>query len=282
MKRFIFSDNGTLKDKTINLEKYHSDSEVIDYVTSNDAIYIGSELPFNSLFFDVAVSNTTSGNISIKYWDATTWRSMVETFDETEVGGIPFSTSGHITWVPDRNYLWAQSNTTYPSGTEQITGLGNITIYDLYWIKIEYDATLDNTLELNWIGPKFCHDNDLTGEYTLFSNSTFKSNYLTGKTDWENEIIIASRIMIEDIINKGVISGAGQLLKRRKLRDACVSKTAQLIFKNLGDDYKDDAERAWKEYKDRLSMSNYGADLNNNATFDTSVELGVKTGVLFR
>jgi len=281
MKRFIHSNNGTLVDKSVVLENYHSGSYVIDYVAAEDAIFIGSELPFNSIYTDVSVANDKPSVANVAYWDGSDWRDAVEVIDETVTNGATYSVSGNLTWVPDRNYSWAGDDTVDTSGNETITGLGNVTIYNLYWIKITYSNDFNALTDIDWLGQKFCNTNDVIGEYVLFANTSFMSSYETGKTDWAKEIVLASRILTDDIINKGSIISGDQLLVRRKLRDVCVSKVDEIIFKNLGDDYKDDYTRAANEYKTRISRNNYGADKNRNGMVDPS-EQGVQTGVLFR
>lgn len=277
MKRFLFSKNGTLEDYSSNLEDYHADSSVIPYVKDEDIIYIGSRLPFNSLFFDVSELNLIGSVFTMELWDGNSWEAVAELNDETS--GL--TKSGYMTWVPRKDKHWVVDDTVKTNDTEEITGLGDVVIYDLYWLRLTMSETITSTTSINWIGSKFCSDADLESEYTLFENTTFKANYAANKTNWEREIILASRLLIDDIEKKGAITSGDQLLIRRKLLDACVSKTAQIIFKNLGDDYKDDAARAKNEYYERLNKNNYGADLNNNATTDPS-ELKAVQGVLFK
>jgi len=281
MKRFIFSDNSTLIDYSTELEDYHAGSAVIDYTATEDAIYIGSELPFNSLFFNATAVNAETASVVVQYWNGTEWKTMVDILDETKASGATLAQAGHMTWTTDKNEGWAKEDTVNSNGDEAITGLGDITIYDLYWVKITFSATLTNTTELGWIGPKFCEDADLTGEFTLFGKSKFMANYGSGVSDWQSQIVMASRIMVTDIIKKNVIQNGDQLLERRKLMDACVAKTAQLIFKNLGDDYEDDKNNARTEYHSRLSLKNFSADKNANARKDES-EKGVQVGGLYR
>jgi len=271
MKRFFHKDNTLLKDYSTQLENYHANSAVIDYVLTEDALYVGAELPFNSLFFDVKTANDQAANITIQYWDGSAWRDTVETIDESN----KLFNSGHITWTTSKSYNWAKDD------TERVTDLTSITVYDLYWLKITFSATLNPLTELNWIGSKFCDTNDLAGEYSLFSKTNFISAYETGKTDWGKEIVLASRLLIEDLIDRNAIQSGEQLLERRKLKDVCVSKTAEIIFKNLGDDYDDDRKKAKQEYESRLNKKNFSVDLNQNARLDTR-EKGMVTGGLFR
>lgn len=277
MKRFYHDNNGTLTEYSTQLENYHSDAATLDIVAIEDAIYIGSELPFNSLYFDLSTPNDQNSMPTVRYWDGGEWVAMVDLIDETN----GMFNSGYMTWVTDKSENWAKEDTVYPNGNEQIAGLGNITVYDLYWIKITFSGDLNPSTALNWVGPKFCTDADLEGEFVLFGKSGFKSAYEAGKTDWEREIVLASRLVVEELIDKGSIISGDQLLERRKLRDACVSKTAELIFTAMGDDYEDDRVKARSEFKSRINKKNYKADLNANARLDDS-EKGMVTGVLYR
>jgi len=281
MKKFIFDDNGTLSDKSTGLNNYHSGSAVIDFTAAEDTVYIGSELPFNSLFFDIASVNAESSVPTISYWNGAEFKEMVEVIDETAASGVPFAKSGHLTWVTDKNYSWVEEDTVTSQGVENITGLGDIVAYNLYWLKITYSTSLTNTTELSFTGPKFCEQADLVGEYSMLGNSTFIGNYESGKTDFEREIVLASQMIIEDLIDMAVIQNGDQLLERRKLRDACVSKVAEIVFNNLGDDYKDDTSKARGQYKQRINKKNYKADMNANARLDGQ-EKKVMIGGLYR
>lgn len=281
MKKFIFSDNGTLSDLSYKVEDYHANTVTIDYTTSADYLYVGSEFAFNSLFFDLSTANTASAVMTIEHWDGSSWEAMVDLVDETSTGGASWGQSGHVTWTPNKQKVWQKNDTVKSNGSVEITGLGDVTIYDLYWLRISFDATLDVGTALNWIGPKFCNTNDVDGEYRLLSKSAFKTSYESGKTDWEKEIVLASRLIVEDLKAKESIYSGDQLLERRVFKDVCVSKVAELVFTNLGDDYVDDATRARNEYKSRLNKKNYKADKNNDGRLDKQ-ELGVSTGGLYR
>ena len=275
MKRFIFKNDSSLLDYSLELVDYHSGTAVVDYVSAEDSIYIGSELPFNSLFFDVSVVNAQAATPSVSYWTGSQWAPMVDVLDETKVSGVSLAKSGYITWTTDKNSGWVRKD------TDEISDLSSITIYDLFWLKLDFSADLDATTAFSFIGPKFCSDADLTGEHTLFGNTTFKANYESGKVDWEKEIVLASRLVVTDIKKKQAIISGDQLLDRRILIDATVSKCAEIIFTNLGDDYENDRNNAKAEYKNRLDLPNFAVDENADGRLNDS-EKGVKLGGLYR
>jgi hypothetical protein len=138
----------------------------------------------------------------------------------------------------------------------------------MYWIRIDFDEDIDPTTELDWIGNLFCNDADLIQEYPTFGKTSVKTAHTQGKTDWQEQILIASRLLIDDLINKNVIDSGDQILLRDDYRLACVCKTAEVIFTAFGDDYIDDRKNARKEYDERLSKRINRVDVNKNGIED--------------
>ena len=276
--RIIHSDNGTLKDLSVNLNKYTSGSEITPLEAANDYLYVGARFPFNSFYTIVKEVNAIPSAISIEYWDGNEWKSAIEVLDQTE--GL--TKSGKISFVPSKQYGWMMDDTVHSNDeTEEITGLGNIVIYDHYWIRLKVSATLTPTTELSWIGVNFASDADLFLEYPLFDSTSMMAAYKTGKTSWQDQIVAASALVIEDLIAKKIIKGQEQILDTDKLRSVTVSKTAQIIYKALGDDYNDEKEAVTKEYYSRLNKSIFHVDENSNARLDER-ETRLTQGYIYR
>ena len=276
--RIIHSDNGTLKDLSVNLNKYTSGSEVIPLEVANDYLYVGARFPFNSFYTIVKEVNAIPSTISIEYWDGNEWKSAIEVLDQTE----GFTKSGKISFVPSKQYGWMMDDTVHSNDTtEEIEGLGNIVIYDHYWIRLKVSATLTPTTELSWTGVNFASDADLFLEYPLFDSTSMMNAYKSGKTSWQDQIVTASALVVEDLISKKIIKGQEQILDTDKLRSVTVSKTAQIIYKALGDDYNDEKEAVTKEYYSRLNKSIFHVDENSNARLDER-ETNLRQGYIYR
>ena len=276
--RIIHSDNGTLKDLSVNLNKYTSGSELIPLEVANDYLYVGARFPFNSFYTIVKEVNAIPSTISIEYWDGNEWKSAIEVLDQTE--GL--AKSGKISFVPSKQYGWMMDDTVHSNDTtEEIEGLGNIVIYDHYWIRLKVSATLTPTTELSWIGVNFASDADLFLEYPLFDSTSMMNAYKSGKTSWQDQIVTASALVVEDLISKKIIKGQEQILDTDKLRSVTVSKTAQIIYKALGDDYNDEKEAVTKEYYSRLNKSIFHVDENSNARLDER-ETRLTQGYIYR
>lgn len=263
-KRVFYSDNGILRDFSVNLNKYDSIESDFTYVSGEDYIYIGSRLPFNSLYFKVIQANTIPANMYVEVFDGDSWEFVNELIDETGA----FTRSGYITFVPDRDSGWIMENTSSDGG--YVPGLESIKIYDKYWMRISFDADLSDPVSVSWVGHLFADDSDLGSEYPDLVKTSVISSFKTGKTDWEEQLVRASEVVIEDLmINRNIIDSS-QLLDRYDYRSATIQKCAEIIFNAFGDDFVDQKQRAREEYQRRLSIPYKKIDKNANGIEEVS------------
>lgn len=274
--RFIYSDNGLLTDYSTQINNYISSPIDLSINHEQDKIFIGSTFPFNSCYFKISTAASGSMSPSVSYWTGSSYQAAIEVIDETE--GL--TKSGYLTWQINRaKSSWSREDTQDTSGDERVLHLGDVAIYDMYWTMIEFSSS--NDVSLDWIGHKFINDNDLKVEYPSLGNTTLLGAISAGKIDWEEQEIRASRIVIEDLINGRVINDQGQIVDRRKLELMTVSKTAELIYQMLGDDYVDQRREAGTEYAKRLKNNHLNVDVTGNA--DLSIkERGFRQGYFTR
>lgn len=272
-KRIIFK--GSVEaDISIDMNNYQSGT-YNPTITSSSNIYISSRSPFNSIYVKFATASVASANISVEYWDGNEWRASVDVLDET----AGFTQSGHITWYPNRDYSWSREHTNYNG--ETITGLTNFNIYSQYWVRLVFDNGLDEGTTLSWFGDLFCDDQDIYAEFPDFELSSTLTSFKAAKTDWEEQRVIASRELVKDMVDKKIITHGGQILNRRDYREACVQKTAEIIFRSFGDDFIDQKNSAYSEYMRRLTKRIHRVDLDGDALEDDS-ESRNETGFLNR
>lgn len=261
--RVVYGDNGVLTDLTRNLADYKSLNATFSYVTGQDYIYIGSDLPFNHFYIKMGSTvNAVAATMNIELWDGDEWIDVVEINDET--GGL--FASGYVDFVPDKDENWNQESTNHKG--EQVTGLTSLVIYDQYWIRISFNATMTASTIVSWIGHKFSDDTDLYSEYPVLNSTTLKTAFEAGKTTWEEQHVRAADLLIKDLKSKAVIVSADQILKREDYRMAALCKTAQIIFQSMGDDYADDVIAAKNEYGARLDLSIHQVDQNADGRLD--------------
>lgn len=274
--RAIYSDNGVLSDISTEMADYYSGDATFTFVAAEDYIYLGSLYPFNSIYLKFKTPLVTGVVPSVKYWTGSTWETPVELIDETKL----FTQSGYLTWQINRfKSGWSREDTVDSSGNARITGLGGVTIYDQYWARISMASNC--TFALSWAGQMFITDNDLKTEFPELKNTSLMAAIETGKTTWEEQIVRASKLVVEDLINRKVITNQNQLLDRRKLESMAVSKTAELIYQMLGDDYTDQRAAANKEYLRRVDQNILNVDMNNDGDLSVN-ESTARQGYLYR
>lgn len=267
-KRVIYSNNAVLTDFTENLNNFYSGETTITVVAAEDSILIGSSLPFNHIYIKLGSTvNANTSALSLKLWDGLAFEDVAELIDGTESGGATLAQSGFIEFVPDRNEAWNIDDTVDTNDNETVTGLGALTIYDKYWLKLSVSADLTADLNIAWIGQKFATDNDLGAEFPDLNRASVLSA-VTGNADWEEQHIKVAKIIIKDLKRKKVITHKNQILVRDDLTLPSVSKLAEMIYGMLGDDYNDDRLKVQKEYIYRLSTAFPVVDLNRNARVD--------------
>ena len=271
-KRFLFSDNGILKDWTSEISDFKKHSKLIPFVATEDALLIGSKLPFNGFYTKLATKLAQNSSMKIEYWSNTSWAEAVEVRDSTGA----FSESGQVIFTPNKKLQWSLQDES-----NEIPELSTTTIYNYYWLKVTFSSDLDVSTELEWIGDIFSNDDDLSAEYPDLVKSSVLSAYQTGKVNWLEQHAKAAEIIEHDLVNRGIIDGNENILERGWYKNASVQKAAEIIFGAFGDDYVDQRIRAREEYSLRLVSRLAGIDKNNNAIEDV-YERKIVTGFLSR
>lgn len=265
--RFVHSDNGVLNDLSVNLNRYNAGSEVFEFIAAEDYIYIGSELPFNHRWFEFSVPNTQVGRkISIDLWDADEWVAAVDIVDQTE----GFTKSGIISWMTDKDESWAQDDTVDANDNEEIIGLGDLKIFNLYWARIKFDGDLDATTSLKYVGHKFSDETDLAGVYPELATQNARDNFQKNKTDWKEQEFIAAQEIIRELKRSGVVVSGDQILSWEQFIMPSVHKVAEIIWRAYGDDFIDDRQRSHDDFKEAMDQEILHLDRNRNARVDSN------------
>jgi hypothetical protein len=279
MDRIIFSDNGTLKDYTNELNYFASKTAIIDYTTATDYVFIGGDLPFNNKYIMVSSPNAATGaQTKVEYWDGTSWVIAIDVNDETASGDKVLAQSGHISWTFDdekTSWMWDETDEMTSSGLETLK------IFGLYWIRLSWNKTLTNTTALQYIGQKFSEDIDLGSYYPELTLSATKAQFLTGKTDWNDQQFIAADNICRDLQVKGIIKHKNQILDWHMFTEASIHKVAEIVFLAFGNDFQENRKAAQQYYNQAMKTITPKIDRNNNAILDLDEKL-VRTGFMSR
>lgn len=279
--RVIWSDNGTLKDISLECNDFKSGTKVIDLVAAQDYIYIGSDFPFNHRYFDISVVSDTSSIISVDLWGGAgrEWRAANDVIDQTSIAGVTLAQSGVVSWTKALREVWSRWHTNVEG--QVITGLEGVKIIDLYWARLSFSGNLKSTTALQFVGHKFSNDNDLEILYPDLTRAAVMTQFKSGKTSWLLQHIQAAEEIIRDLKNRSIIKSENQILDWELFRDASVHKVAHIAFNGFGKDFFENKKAAYELYKVELDKAIYNVDLNNNATLDVE-ERTFRQGILNR
>lgn len=261
--RVILNKNGTLTDLTLQMADYHSSTAVVDLDTGTDYLYVGSDLPFNHRYFLLSVVNSAAASVSVDLWTGDGWTAAIDILDGSVIGNASMAQSGIISWTPDpdkSSWSWDDTNEMPSSGLETLK------IQGLYWARLKWSANLTNTMALQYVGHKFSADEDLYVEYPEFSTSNFKTAFASGKTNWNDQHLLAAEYVIQDLRVMNLARQGDQILDWRRFKNASVHKAAEIIYKAFGDDYENNLVQAKRDYKDSLQQKYYNLDTNRDAT----------------
>jgi len=257
-ERFFYNDDSTLVDRTIEWSNPYTATGAWD---CKSYLYISSILPFNHRYFDIATANDQAGTLSVDIWYNNAWTPAVDIVDYTS----DLSSSGSIYFTPNELKGWDTED-----DSSDITELSTTKVYSAYWMRFGFDASADSACVINYIGYKFCDDNDLYSFYPIFNNANLRAQFKTGKTSWSEQAISASNIIISDLIKRNFMQSKNQVLDSRLFRILGVHKTAELIFSGLGGGFKDERIEARKEYDLYFNANNLGIDINKDGDFSVS------------
>jgi hypothetical protein len=269
-QRIIWADNTTLRDISPEMSDLFAGTKVIDLTYNQDAIYIGSDLPFNHRYFSLGVVNDQASVCSVSIWDGSTWNAAVDVIDQTSVGGVSMAQSGIISWAVDRNESWGLEDTT-----EDIAALSSLKIYKKYWVKLTWSASWKITTRLDYIGHKFSNDSALASQWPDLNRSAVKTAHTSGKTTWDDQHIIAAEQIILQLKKDQVIKSADQLIGWEMFQEAAVHKCAEMIFSAFGEQKEKERELAFDKYEKALNQMTFTTvDRDGDGQLDEDEKFG--------
>jgi hypothetical protein len=259
--RVINSDNGVLKDLSLRNQE-EGQTIPMALVVNEDYIYLGQHYPFNNFFIQTNVANDVTADLGIQYWDSKTWRDAVDILDGTaDNNGKPLTKSGIVQFSPDPQYGWFITSDTkrgsYPAELETLN------IFNVYWLRLKYSATLKNTTAIKRFTFAFSRHQQIDS-YDAKINQ-YLDSFAPGKTNWDDEIVTATLMLIRDLKRRGLAQNQGSVLRLDDFSIPTDWKTLELIYRSLGGDYKEKLAEAKEQYNFTLSLERYSIDRDEDA-----------------
>lgn len=249
----------------------------LDLLTATDCLLVGMQYPFNNFFLNIDTPNTLASILTLEYWDGSNWVPAVDVLDGTSSAGVSLAKSGHILFSLDRTKTGWQKVTDPTQGSHP-SELDNLKIYDLYWLRVSFNADLDVLTKLQELGFAFTTGDKLKSIKAEVDK--FLPAFKTGKTNWIPEIMTASKMMVTEFKKAGLVLGAQQVVRLDDFWLPATYKALWLIYNSLGPAYAETATQLASQFHSSMNVNNITVDENQNGQPDPS-EIGsrVKVGV---
>lgn len=255
--RVIHKDNLTLTDISALVSDPFDGLQALSVVAAEDALYLGSDMPFNHRFLMLEKKNTVAGSISIAVWDGSAFTGVEDVQDFTSVEGVPFARNGIIRFALPQNVGWGK---VYDSS--ELTGLSSVKSKANYWIRVTFSANFD--FELGYVGFRFARDADLGAYYKDLQSERMRTAFNGGvpMQNWDKLHVLAAEEIIKDLRADEIVFSPNQILDPETFTDAACHKLAEMAFKQLGNtERRDDA---MDDYKKAMAKKVFNVDTNGD------------------
>lgn len=244
---------------------------------TTDYLYMSSTYPFNNFFAWMDTPNTAPAKMKVEYWGGTLngWKTAAEVLDGTK----GFTKSGVAQYFPDDDYSWHQVGDSNETPAPQEIIDGGLRVYGQYYMRVSFDADLDSGTTVKKIGYAFTLSQELP-KYDI-EIDRFLESFATGKTDWIQEIMTASEMLVKDLKAQDFIAQRGQILLLEDVAMATAYKTLELIYYSLGAAYDQKRAIVANKYEKLLNQRYFSLDLDMDGELDEG-EVGFTTRVMQR
>lgn len=235
------------------------------YTLGGDALYIGSEVPFNQIWIEPTAPNAIAADVAVQVWWSNAWNAVVDIHDGTKtLGGTKsLAQAGRIQWNLDRLKGW-----DVEEESDDVDGLSGTQIYGFYWLKLTWTATLTPSTSLKFIGQRFSRDTDLYGFYPDLNNSAMQESFAADKANWNEQAYMSADVIVRDLIARKIILARGQIFDHSRFLDASIHKTAELIYRAMGKPFAENRAEAAKSYAAAMNKDFFRIDRNADGRLD--------------
>lgn len=261
--RVILKDNAVLEDLSALLSDAYFGEKALAIVAAQDALYIGSDYPFNHRFLMLGAKNTQSGSLSVAVWDGEDFAACEDVQDLTAVNGVPLARSGLLRWSLPDDVSWAKV-----TDSSEITGLSTVKAKAQYWARITFSAAF--SFELKYVGFRFARDADLNVYYKdlLKPDMMRAANGGVPMDNWDTFHVAAAEEIIEILRAEEVVYSGNNVLSPEIFTNAACHKLAEMAYSQLRNQERLDF--AQEKFKQAMAKKAFDVDRDNDGRLETS------------
>jgi hypothetical protein len=124
----------------------------------------------------------------------------------------------------------------------------------MYWLRLSFTGSLYNNFGVWYIGQKLCTSADLYDKYPDLAKEELIASFDEDKTDWERQIYLATEDVIRALKARGKLWHRGQIFDHTVWTAACVEKTAELVYRGLGQAFENSRVLSLREFENAMKV----------------------------
>lgn len=259
----LHDDNSVFANYSKEAAEYQRDYFVLPLAATDDALYLGFEKPFSSIFASLKVKNIVASTLTAEYYNSKTSAWAALTISDDTKG---FTRDGFIQW----------SNDATDWGSVAVNSITN------YYIRIKASVTLTTTTAFNGINIVFSDDFDLKEEFPNIDRFL-----LTGQTSFILFHVATRNQIVQELISRGFIKHDAvngwqtitpfDLLRINEVRLASLFLTLSKILREASDDPQGNliskADYYEGKYKEQMLSQALTVDIDNDGKTDENEKL---------
>lgn len=241
------SDNGDPEVVTLT-DVSMDNAEKSGFVFDKKYLYIGQKFPFNNIFLLLgATVNAQTSVMKIEYWNgADEWITAKDVMDFSR--GL--TRHGLVQFSLDNDHSWDMVTECDDDDTNAPDELIGKSINDCYWLRISFTG---HDVDAATIVKNVCYAFTTTAVINGVDKQAtrYYDTFQTGKTDWLDEILIGSEMMISDMKTAGLLKGHGEIILLDDFYLPCAWRVLEHIYSQMGTAYdgkRGECKAAYKNF----------------------------------
>lgn len=263
--RVIHKDNTVLTDLSAILSDPYSGKQAFNVVAAEDALFIGSDFPFNHRFLMLGSKNNIAGSISAHIWgDDGEWVAVEDFQDFTkDTSGIPLAQNGIIRFALPADSSWRRVDDS--SEVTALSGLSTPAKAN-FWLRLTFSQVF--TFELEYVGFRFARDLDLNTYYRDLLSQRIREAFNGGTAleTYDPVHVVAAEEIIAAIRKEEIAFSGNQLLAPELFTNAACHKLAEIVYSQLKNQER--MEFAQAKYREAMAARAWNIDTDGDGRED--------------
>lgn len=264
--RVIHKDDTVLTDVSAICSDPYAGKQALTVVAAQDALYLGSDFPFNHRFLMLGAKNSVAGSLSAHIWgDDGEWVAVEDFQDFTkDAAGVPLAQNGLIRFALPVDSSWRREVDS--STVEDLEGLATPAKAN-FWLRISFSAAF--VFELEYVGFRFARDQDLNTYYRDLLSERIRTAFNGGTAldSYDTVHVVAAEEIITALRKEELAFSGNQVLNPELFTSAACHKLAEIVYSQLKNQER--MEFAQAKYREAMSARAWDIDRDQDGRPDT-------------